>query len=437
MRRSFIIFLFLLIASGQAFTQFVQLYEDCYYGGRSVTLRPGNYVSFQHNLRIRQLSSIDIPPGFTVNLFSRDNFTGHYISLNATSPCLVDQHFNDMMVSIQIIDDRYSQPVTAPVTIYYRCSFQGSSQTLYEGSYNQIPGGFNNIQSLTVAPGYAVLFKKEIRFGNAVSITNEEYRSDKSCLGLFWGNNISSAYIYKMDNVYDDYWNSTPAHITNFNNGAVAYSDVNYRGRAQMLNPGAYRSYQLAQVGYQNISSIRISNGYEVILFSGNDFNGSSILLTNSQLNLHSMNGNWGNRAGSLIVQRVRQNSPAPPNKPIFTPSPPPPPVNNPVPARPQPNTNSADFVIAYMDANYRGPSIALPVGTYRSHELPGVGPRTISSIKIPPGMKVTVYDGIALDGEWRILTYSIDNFVTEGRGLWNDRISSMVIERIQNASPR
>lgn len=89
------------------------------------------------------------------------------------------------------------------------------------------------------------------------------------------------------------------------------------------------------------------------------------------------------------------------------------------------------------MDANYQGPSIALPVGAYRSHELPGVGPRTISSIKIPAGMKVTVYDGIAMDGEWRILTYSIDNFVTEGRGLWNDRISSIVVEKIQEASPR
>lgn len=86
------------------------------------------------------------------------------------------------------------------------------------------------------------------------------------------------------------------------------------------------------------------------------------------------------------------------------------------------------------MDVNYPGANIALPVGTYRSHELPGVGPRTNSSFKIPPGIKVTVYDGIALDGEWRVLTYSIDNFATEDRGLWDDRISSIVVERIQGA---
>ena len=426
-------------------SQMVHLYEDCYYGGRSVSLRPGNYLSFQHNLRVRQLSSLDIPPGFTINLFSKDFFTGNYISLSSTTPCLVDQHFNDMMVSIQVIDDRANQTARMPVTLYSRCNFQGATQSLYEGNYNQLPGGFANVQSIVVAPGYAVLFRKEMRIGNAVSITNEEYRSDKSCLGLLWGSYITGAYIYKMDNVYDDYWNSTPTHIANFNNGAVAYSDINFRGRAQMLNPGAYRSYQLTQVGYHNISSLKISAGYEIILFSGNDFNGSSITLTGSQLNLHAINGNWGNRAGSVIVQRINQGAQYPPNRPVVTPPPPPPPpppprpqpVYNPPPARPQPNTNSSDFVIAYMDANYQGPSIALPVGTYRSHELPGVGPRTISSIKIPAGMKVTVYDGIAMDGEWRILTYSIDNFVTEGRGLWNDRISSIVVEKIQEASPR
>jgi hypothetical protein len=192
---------------------------------------------------------------------------------------------------------------------------------------------------------------------------------------------------------------------------------------------------QLTQVGIRNISSLKISNGYEVILFSGDDFNGASIILTSSNSNLHANNFNWGNRAGSVIVQRLRQPVSVPVNNaPVYKP---PPPVYNPPPGRPQPKTNSSDFVIAYMDANYRGPSIALPVGTYRSHELPGVGPRTISSIKIPPGMKVTVYDGIALDGDWRVLTYSIDNFVTEGRSLWNDRISSLVVEKIQNASPR
>jgi hypothetical protein len=130
-----------------------------------VALRPGNYLSFQHNLRIRQLSSIDIPPGFTINLFSRDYFTGHYISLNSTSPCLVDQHFNDMMVSIQIIDDRFSQPAVAPVTVYYSCNFQGISQGLYEGSNDNIPGGFSGVQSVVVSPGYGIIFRKSAYSG--------------------------------------------------------------------------------------------------------------------------------------------------------------------------------------------------------------------------------------------------------------------------------
>jgi hypothetical protein len=168
------------------------------------------------------------------------------------------------------------------------------------------------------------------------------------------------------------------------------------------------------------MSSINISAGYEAVLFTGEDFNGASIVLTSSNMNLHAGGMNWGNRVGSIIVQRIRSTG----NNPnaIY---PPPPPV------RPQPSGNGSDRVVAYVDAFYRGASINLAIGNYRSHELPGVGPRTISSIKIPPGFKVTVYDGNMFNGDYRVLTYSIENFVTEGRGLWNDRISSIRVERM------
>lgn len=445
--------LFLTLALS-ASSQMVRLYEDCYYGGRAVSLPAGNYASVQHGLRIRALSSIEIPAGFTVNLFSRDYFNGQYISLSATSPCLVDQHFNDMMVSLQVIDDRASQPsaVTAPVRLFNRCSYLGTTEELYEGTYAQTGMGFAGIQSISVAPGFAAIFRKEVRVGYSVNVTQEEVRGDKSCLPLYWGNTVKSVYIYRLDNVYDDYWNSTPAQISTFNHGAVAFSDVNFRGRAQMLNPGAYRSYQLSQVGAFNMSSIRLSSGYEAILFSGENFNGASLLVSASNANLHLGAVNWGNRAGSVIIQRVRQtmgNTNPVFNPPVVAPPPPPPPPVRPqpvvtpppppptVPVRPQPNVNSPDFVIAYMDANYQGANIALPVGSYRSHELPGVGPRTISSMRIPAGMRVTVYDGIAFNGDYRILTYSIDNFVTEGGGRWNDRISSIIVEKIQQPTPR
>jgi hypothetical protein len=242
---SFLLSLFLLHASAQV----VRLYEDCYFGGRSVTLSPGKYTGFQHGLRIRELSSIEIPVGLTVNLFSKDYFTGHYISLTGTTACLVDQHFNDMMVSIQIIDDRYNMANNAPVKIFNRCNYQGTAEQLYEGTYQQLSFGFASMQSVQVAPAMQLYFEKEMRIGNSVSVKNEEIRGDKNCLGLFWGTTVKQAYVYKLDNIYDDYWNSTPTHINTFNQGAVAYADINFRGRAQMLNIGAYRGYQLTRGG--------------------------------------------------------------------------------------------------------------------------------------------------------------------------------------------
>jgi hypothetical protein len=91
---------------------------------------------------------------------------------------------------------------------------------------------------------------------------------------------------------------------------------------------------------------------------------------------------------------------------------------------------NVNDFPMAYADAFYQGSTQSLPPGSYNANQLPGTPPRTISSFRIPPGYKVTVFDGPNFNGDFRVLTYSIDNFVAEGGGRWNDRISSIIVER-------
>lgn len=439
--------LLLLLLTIYARAQTVTLYSDCNYRGNYVTLGVGNYVASQHGLGTRELSSLVIPKGFVVNLFSKDYFEGSYISLTSSTSCLTGQFFNDKMVSIQVIDAGLGYVSNqSPVVIYRLCNFSGRGEPLYEGSYSQINGGFNGIQSIRVAPGYGVLFRKENRVGNSVTTTTEEYRGDRSCTGLLWGMYITGAYIYRLDNVYDGYWNNNTTVINNFNEGAVVFSDINLRGRGQALHPGAFRSYQLTQVGERNISSIKLSPGYRAIVFSGSDFDGSSIVFTNSVLNLHSLPVNWGNRIGSMVVEKIRNPNPGyvggtgnpgvvggsgNPGYVGGTSS-----INtNPgsvstsVPQRPQP-ANQQEYVIAFADANYQGSSQVFAPGNYQSNQFAGVSPQSISSIRIPPGYKVTVFDGPSFNGDYRILSYSIDNFVTEGQGRWNDRIASMIIEK-------
>ena len=52
--------------------QQVVLYSDCGFRGQSSALNPGNYLASQHRMRIRDLSSIQIPAGLAVNMFSAD-----------------------------------------------------------------------------------------------------------------------------------------------------------------------------------------------------------------------------------------------------------------------------------------------------------------------------------------------------------------------------
>ena len=84
--------------------QQVTLFADCNFRGYSVNLSPGNYTATQHGMRIRDLSAINIPSGMSVNLFTQDFFNGHYITLNRSTACLLNEQFNDQMVSIQVMN---------------------------------------------------------------------------------------------------------------------------------------------------------------------------------------------------------------------------------------------------------------------------------------------------------------------------------------------
>jgi hypothetical protein len=560
MFRLFIVFAGLMLCLSSSGQQ-VTVYRDCNFRGASISMGPGNYTGNQLGVMVRDISSINIPAGYVVNLFSQDFFNGNYISLNTSSSCLLNQLFSKRTVSMQVIY-MGSAANTPPISVYRLCNYVGRAEEVTEGTYNSYASNFNGILSIRVTPGYAVLFRRETRIGNSVSTVTEEYRSDKACLPFNWGSTVKDAYVYRLNNVYDGYWdnnnnnnNNNPGNYTNFNQGAVAYGDINYRGRAQAMHIGAYRSYQLGQVGDQNISSLMIAPGYRVIAFSGPDFDGSSNVFTNSVTNMHTLPISWGNRIRSLIVERLGQPTAGnvvvqPPVQPqpiypggvVVNPQPgsiaqvPPGTPNNmvtvyagsyyagakwsfqpgryraseilmvgarnisslvvppgfrviaytgddfngrsrvitstiqdlvaegagwnkaissmviertdpgyvnpgnagsvviggqPNGGRPMPTAGPTEVVMAYADAFYQGSAQRLDPGAYRGSQLIGTPPRTMSSIRIPPGYKVTVYDGPNFDGDFRVLTYSIDNFVAEGNGRWNDRVSSLIVERL------
>jgi hypothetical protein len=400
--------------------QQVTLFADCNFRGYSVNLPPGNYTATQHGMRIRDLSAINIPPGMSVNLFTQDFFNGHYITLNRSTACLLNEQFNDQMVSIQVINNGFvNQYTDAPVIFYSRCNYQGNQEPLQEGTYYSIPMGFITVQAMRVAPGFGVIVRKETGFGSNLQVINEEYRADQNCLKILWGAAVKGVFVYRLGNVNPGNWSQAPnpPPAQNFQQGAVVYTDPFFRGRTQLLYPGAYRGYQLTQVGENAISSIMLAPGYRAIAFTGSNFDGASIIFNSSNNNLHSGYPSWGNRIRSIIVERLSHQ----PN--IIQPITPPPPINN------NPNT-----VVMYGDANFGGAAQAFPIGNYRGYQLHIVGQRTISSVSVPPGLKVIAYEGPEFNGAAREIVRTIDNLVQEGLG-WNDRISSFIVQR-NNGAP-
>ncbi|MDY6439187.1 MAG: RICIN domain-containing protein [Prevotella sp.] len=82
---------------------------------------------------------------------------------------------------------------------------------------------------------------------------------------------------------------------------------------------------------------------------------------------------------------------------------------------------------IFYKDANYGGSSASLSEGDYNTYQMNlfGIADNDITSMKILPGFKVTVYKDDNFSGESRELTGDTNSVGSD----WNDMISSIRIE--------
>ncbi len=84
--------------------------------------------------------------------------------------------------------------------------------------------------------------------------------------------------------------------------------------------------------------------------------------------------------------------------------------------------------VIIYVDCNYSGASQAIGYGNYSNIPSP-VGNKSISAIKVPPGITVQLYENPNFSGAmWQIQgPANMDCFWTSNR-IWNDRAASMKV---------
>lgn len=165
------------------------------------------------------------------------------------------------------------------------------------------------------------------------------------------------------------------------------YTDADYKGSSSTLGVGRYAT----GFGLKNdaLSSLRIPAGLKVTLCEHANFEGRRCILVRDTPSLNGAN----DKATSMIVE----------------------PLTNP-------------GVIVYSDSNFQGWSAEVPVG---QQSAIGAGNDLVSSVIVPAGYRVTLFQDGPFKGNTRVLTTSaatLDSF--------NDRTSSIIVDRISSRAP-
>lgn len=395
----------------------VTFYAKCDYKGTGVALAPGDYTAremLQFGIPQDSISAVDVPRGLTVTLYEDDLFRGRYGTLKRSDPCLTNDRFDDVVSSISI---RETFEVTTPglvakeprsnagVTVYTECNFKGRSAVLGEGDYNLAQlkklGIINNaISSLKVADGYSVtLYENDFLRGRAGRLAQ-----DHSCLERDnFDDAVSSVSVVRDANKPA----VAPEPVAVKKSAITLYTDCNYQGRAVNLEEGEFTTTNLAELGIANntISSIRVSEGYQVELFENDFYRGSSGTLRQNDNCL--VDDRFNDTISSLIVS---------------------------VDPRAAVATQAVDNRIGttvFGHCNYKGGSVKLKVGKYDVDALAAlrIKDNVISSFKVEKGFQVTMYDAPDFTGQGKVFTAN-DQCLDDD--LLNEKVSSIVVAPLQ-----
>ncbi len=163
-------------------------------------------------------------------------------------------------------------------------------------------------------------------------------------------------------------------------NDVVFYPDCDYRGQSVALAPGDYTARELQQVGIPQdaISSIEVPRGLAVTVYENDNFSGRHGTLRRSDPCL--VNDRFDNLISSVSIRETLDTV-----------------------VQPLPSAGSDDSLVTfYTDCNYTGRSASFDVGSYNFSALQqsGLPNNSISSIKVPQGYTVTLYDHDFLRGK-------------------------------------
>lgn len=373
---------------------YVTLHEECDFRGKSYILEAGTYRLYQMKIGNDKLSSIQVPAGFRVTLYEDDYFRGRTQTFSSNVNCL-DSAWNDNASSIVVEHTTIQQTNPNEYVVFYNdCYNRGFSRSLRPGIYKGADLGElkNNISSFSI---FGNLRVRAYTSSEEASGYFTNFDITQNCLDRNFNDRISSLVIE-----YKPYNSQTETGSFGDGGSVLFYTDCNYKGNALRLLPGRYDGQNLG-LFRNSIASLQVPAGMQIRIYKDDNFSGISTTLSGDN---SCLGYDWKNRIGSIMVEDrggFGGNS------------------NN------QPQVQN---VTLYTDANYRGQSAVLLPGTYANMQLAdGFPEKALSSVQIPAGYRVVLYDQPNLRGKSYTLTASRSSFSLSS---WNDRAMSIAVYR-------
>ncbi|MDF2455192.1 MAG: peptidase domain protein [Cytophagaceae bacterium] len=273
------------------------LYRECNYTGTptSVPVFEGSFTTYgmqEFIMADDAVSSLKVKPGYKVELYEYDNYNGTSISFTADDNCLIDNNFDNKTSSFRVFPAGNRLPQVTLASPANHAILYAPTAITFKANPSDEDGTISKVE-----------------FYNGVTKVGE---STSAPYQFDWA--IVPAGTYTLTAVVTDNAGGTSTStaatvtVTTYTAQATVYPDCNYGGTAVGLAPGYYTRTALNQKGItdNDIASLQVNSGYEVILYKGDFANEEAKRITANTTCLAS--SGFENTVSSLVVKAVSAN---------------------------------------------------------------------------------------------------------------------------------
>lgn len=211
------------------------------------------------------------------------------------------------------------------------------------------------------------------------------------------------------------------------NQSVITIYRDNFSGSSLNLREGRYDHYELGNVDNDKLSSVKVPRGMKVTLYEHGGYKGKSLTVTQDASADFLVKNKFNDITSSIYVEVVPDPVVEVPEKKEDTK----PEVMVTVPVVAEAEKDDPVFPKATVyEGDFNGISKKLGAGKYTASAM-GVGDNALSSIKIPEGLRVTLYEQPNYKGKSLILKAEDASAAYFAAHQFDNVVSSLVVELV------